>query len=213
MLRPERCLDDGVLGSALGFNPESLEGRAGDDRGVVSQVASDVQTSKSVVPGHGGDLGGLAGSDARCLSGNTGRDVGNGRGDVGRLVEGLDDDGVRRRWRRRRGARVAEEPGRCRERQSGRCEGEGAQRRGQGRGEERAFPVRRGLDRRPQGQRRRRRVWRRDQVEVVAEVERVFSAGQRRQRRGRRCRRRCRRRLLFSFFWKALPSVVLSVLW
>ena len=168
VLHPQGGLDDGVLGHALGFDAKRPERRARGDRGVVGEVPSDVEPSQSVVPRGGGGLGRFPSCDARGLARDARGDVGHGRGDVCSLVEGLDDDGVRRRRRRRwRGAGAAEDASRGGEGRRGRGEGEDAQRRGQDRREERALASSRRCParRRQEGRGRGRGL----QVEVVAE--------------------------------------------
>ena len=171
VLHAQRGLDHGVLGSALGFYSEGLQGRAGGGRGVVGEIPSDVEAAERIVPGDGGGLGGLSGRDARGLAGYPGSDVRDGRGDVGGLVVGLDDDRVRRRRGRRRGrVGAAKDARRGGEGHRRGGEGEDAQRRGQGREEALLLAARQRGDLRliRQG----RRVGRRDEVEVVV-AERI----------------------------------------
>ena len=100
VLHAQGGLDDGVLCGALGLDAQSVQGGASDDRRVVCQVVCGVEPPQGVVPGDGRGLGGLAGGDARGLTRHASGDIGDGGGDVGRLVEGLDDDGMTRRRRR-----------------------------------------------------------------------------------------------------------------
>jgi hypothetical protein len=145
VLSSERSLDDGVLGHRLGLDAESLERGAGRGGGVVGEIARDVEPSQGAVPGDGGGLGGLPGCDPGRLSRHPSSDVGDRRGDVRGLLEGLGDDGVRRR-RRWRGSSAASTEGDDAGRggEGGHHRGEDcgeAQGRGESRGEEGAFGV------------------------------------------------------------------------